>query len=150
MCPTKGENKPRSDRRPPSAGTRQGRNRLDDRGDEGGIQPCEVCGFPVGVAHRLKPGEWGGGYTADNVVYLCPNHHRGVHHLMTWYLNGFTKVKRNASPAALARFDAELEVWYFDHQLHRFFFDRVKPVIVDRLKQLRLWHNDTKAKEDDQ
>lgn len=45
-------------------------------------EPCVICGFPLVDLHRLIPGELGGEYIDNNVVCLCPNHHRLFHRLM--------------------------------------------------------------------
>lgn len=115
----------------------KGRSKLDDR-TTGAPVPCEVCEFPIGEAHRLKPGSWGGTYAPENVVFLCPNHHRGVHHLIAWYMNPF--LGRRPKGVSLERFSAETEVWYGDGALRQFFLWRVKPILIARLQFLGLWH----------
>jgi hypothetical protein len=52
------------------------------------VRECEICGHPHVERHRIKPGRWGGTYDPWNVVHLCPNHHRAIHYLMRWQVNG--------------------------------------------------------------
>lgn len=43
---------------------------------------CLICGFPIADIHRVIPGKRGGLYLYENVIPLCPNHHRALHFLM--------------------------------------------------------------------
>ncbi len=45
---------------------------------------CRACGCPATHKHRIIPGAWGGEYTADNVIRLCPTCHAGMHVLTDW------------------------------------------------------------------
>lgn len=45
--------------------------------------PCAVCGYCITDKHHILPKSKSGNfYHDDNVVYLCPNHHRAIHVLM--------------------------------------------------------------------
>lgn len=47
-----------------------------------GHLPCELCGWSDSIrdVHHIIPVSKGGKNTLDNVLVLCPNHHRMIHH----------------------------------------------------------------------
>ncbi len=64
--------------------------RLRSRQQYSGITPkvfeqlpkaCQICGFDKIVdAHHLIPKSKGGSHDVSNLIVLCPNHHKMVHH----------------------------------------------------------------------
>lgn len=44
--------------------------------------PCEICGWDLSPrdTHHINPVSKGGKTTIDNIISLCPNHHRMVHY----------------------------------------------------------------------
>lgn len=47
-----------------------------------GHLPCEICGWKEATRdiHHILPVSKGGKNTLDNVILVCPNHHRMFHH----------------------------------------------------------------------
>ncbi len=51
---------------------------------------CKVCGYPITDMHHIVPKRYGGSDDADNLIALCPNHHRAFHALISellWWGN---------------------------------------------------------------
>jgi hypothetical protein len=44
-------------------------------------EPCQVCGWKQSYCdtHRVRFGKNGGRYVRENVLVVCPNHHRLIH-----------------------------------------------------------------------
>jgi len=43
---------------------------------------CEICDYPITDKHHIIPKDYGGTDEEENIIYLCPNHHRAIHFLM--------------------------------------------------------------------
>lgn len=67
---------------------------IREQHDGGRICLCMATHRPAPlelVKHRLLPGEHGGTYAEDNVVWLCPTTHVNVHELLRFFVDlGFT------------------------------------------------------------
>jgi hypothetical protein len=52
--------------------------KIKEKGGISNVGPCFVCGWDKtpNDRHRLK---FGGAYVHENVILLCPNHHRLAH-----------------------------------------------------------------------
>ena len=85
---------------------------------------CLLCDYPISQNHRICPGAWGGDYTPDNVVPLCPNHHQAVHLLMRRAYRG-----RSIGPAE----DRAVEAFRRDMPLWTLWQSRVRPVVAARM-----------------
>ena len=105
--------------------------------DERPLVWCELCGHPHAEKHRLIPGKWGGSYDEDNVVLLCPNHHKAIHFLMLWYLDGVRRLKVRSRAA---QDDGRLMAHFADGPLRKLWGRVVKPIVIDSLRQEGLWH----------
>lgn len=46
-------------------------------------QPCKICNYPISDIHHIIPKKFGGTDEMDNLVNLCPNHHRAFHVLVS-------------------------------------------------------------------
>jgi hypothetical protein len=92
------------------------------------MQTCQVCGHVYGQQHRVIPGEWGGTYTDDNVVWLCPNHHAAIHLLMKQVCEGlqtadeFLRVRVYQNPLV-------------EPSLGAFWRECVQPVVLAHMKE---------------
>lgn len=58
----------------------------------GAVAPCSVPEHhhphapEVVDRHHILPQEWGGASKPENLIALCPNHHRRVHELLDEYV----------------------------------------------------------------
>ena len=46
-------------------------------------QPCKICNYPISDIHHIVPKKFGGTDEKENLVNLCPNHHRSFHVLLS-------------------------------------------------------------------
>ena len=49
------------------------------------INPCEICGYGLVDSHHIIPKQFGGTDNDDNLVNLCPNHHRALHTVISYH-----------------------------------------------------------------
>lgn len=63
--------------------------------------PCEICGWDLSTrdSHHITPVSVGGKSTIDNLISVCPNHHRMIHNnlLSQDYLNKIVKSRTISS-----------------------------------------------------
>jgi hypothetical protein len=93
-------------------------------------QPCALCGHVYGQLHRLVPGCWDGFYTAENCVWLCPNHHHAIHFVMAWYYCSGDGPQYQGDQD---RFEERLCTYMADREVQNLWCKQVKPIVKQRM-----------------
>lgn len=98
-------------------------------------RPCELCDHCFGETHRLVPGCWEGSYESDNVISLCPNHHKAIHFMMAWYYcQSHPEIPFvGTNPAQQEFTQRRLSAYQSDRELRDLWIETVKPIVKERL-----------------
>ncbi len=101
-------------------------------------EPCELCGHHFAHRHRLVPGCWGGEYEPRNCIWLCPNHHEGIHFLMACHY-----CQSGGGPILMK--DGDLlerrqHAYTRDLPLRHLWLTHGKSIVRDRLRAEGRWH----------
>lgn len=59
-------------------------------------EPCKICDYPISDIHHIIPKQYGGAHVIENLVNLCPNHHRAFHTILS--LHKKIKIMKNKNP----------------------------------------------------
>lgn len=76
---------------------------------------CKICNFPISDVHHIIPKKYGGTDDMDNLVNLCPNHHRSFHKLLSGVVYNSSK-SFYANTNTCFKEDLDLEIT-FDYLL---------------------------------
>ena len=93
---------------------------------------CEVCGYPFAERHHALPKKYGGSDVEDNLVLLCPNHHKVIHFLV--YMEILMSRKRTPSRPTERLARLQWLLWV-DGEVHHFYEDRIKPIVYAQLER---------------
>ena len=91
---------------------------------------CEVCGHIFAERHRVIPGKVGGIYAKSNIVWLCPNHHAAIHHVMKW------KMKPSGDVVTMA-FDFRRKYYLEQDKEFSRFYKSISLPYINALRSLR-------------
>jgi len=62
--------------------------------DQEQVEGCAICGYRLVDTHHILPKQLGGRDEDDNLVDLCPNHHRAMHMLTSYTLDNHKRMRR--------------------------------------------------------
>lgn len=96
---------------------------------------CEICNYPFADSHHILPKKHGGNDDKSNLIYLCANHHRAIHYLLTLFLIIYSKEKCR-KPANYEQFKAIQTYLYLnDQKVVAFFNDYLKEKIQNEIER---------------
>jgi len=92
-------------------------------------QPCKICNYPISDIHHIIPKKFGGTDEMENLVNLCPNHHRAFHVLVSMERKK-RKLKNKYSNNSKLNQQARiaLEIMQNDRQIFDYFLS-VEPIL---------------------
>jgi len=97
--------------------------------------PCVICGYYITDQHHIIPKQRGGSDEPENLIDLCPNHHRAFHIFISasrkFNHNKFFKKKPKISKKLM---DSFLELEYSDKKAFDYFYKNIAPKITQILK----------------